>query len=378
MARRDVLIIGAGPGGLFVAAELARHGVPARLVEHAPHPHHETRATSIKPGVLEILDAVGLIPPLMDAAIALGGGRMYDADLVEFRATSYEGLDCRFDVMLDLPQYETVRILEEHLATLGGGVERGVTARMVDGGGVDDPAVELVHDDGRVETARPDVVIGAGGAHSVTRHAMAESLEGATYHGTFLVADIALRTPFAYDEAHFVFGPDGLLQLAGLPGRRWISFQPLEDDARITSPREVADRVEQRFGGRARPTDVRWFSSFKMHRRGVPRLADGRRFLIGDAAHLSSTFAGQGQNAALQDAYDLAWRLALVLRGDASRALLDGYAVEPASRTATSSTSPTARTGPSWPSRTGSAPAATCRTRSPIPLPRHCSATRAQ
>jgi hypothetical protein len=179
-----------------------------------------------------------------------------------------------------------------------------------------------------VETVRPRFIIGAGGAHSVIRHSMGQPLEGETYQGHFLVADIAMPAPFPRDEAGVVCGPDGLLLLAPLPGGRWISFQDLEDNAETVTADEVVARVQVRLGRKYRPTDVAWFSPFRMHRRIVSRLADGRRFLIGDAAHLSSPFGGEGLNGGLHDGYDLAWKLALVLRGQGREALLDGYQVE--------------------------------------------------
>lgn len=328
MTRHDIVIIGAGPSGLFAAAELARHGVEPRLVERDVQLHHQLRATSIKPGTLEILGSAGLAPPFLETALHLRSVRMYGPELTELGGISYAGLDCRYEFECSLPQFETQRILEEQLVSLGGRVERGVTATKVELDANDDVVVELVHADDRVETVRPGVVIGADGSHSVLRHSMAEELEGITYRGTFVVADIALQAPFPLDQANVIYGPDGLLVLAPLPHQRWLTSYQLDEEQRTLTAEDVADGTEQRLGGRCRPRDVGWFSSFRVHERIVSRLDDGRRFLIGDAAHLSSPFGGEGQNAGLQDAYDLAWKLALVARGRASAALLDGYAVE--------------------------------------------------
>ena len=327
MTRNGVLIIGAGPSGLFAAAELLRHGVEARIVERAVQPHREARATSIQPGTLEILNSVGLLAPFVEASERIRCSRMYGPGMAELGAMSHDGIDCCCDFQCSLPQYETQRILESHLASLGGVVERGVTATKVESD-ADGIFVELTHTDGRAETVRPGIVIGAGGAHSVTRHSMSTPLEGTTYRGHFLVADIAMSAPFPRDEAGVVCGPNGLLLLAPLPGGRWISFQDLEETVETVTADDVVARVVARLGAKYRPTDVSWFAPFRMHRRIVSRLADGHRFLIGDAAHLSSPFGGEGLNAGLHDGYDLAWKLALVLRGRATAALLDGYAAE--------------------------------------------------
>src|SRR6516165_7953420 len=163
MTRDDVLIIGAGPSGLFAAAELARHGVEARLVEREAQPHREARATAIQPGTLEILASVGLLQPFLDASEHVHCSRLYGPGMVELGATSYDAVDCQCRFQCSLPQYETQRILETHLASLGGSVERGVEAIEVEED-TNGPCAVLVYGDGRRETVRPSVVIGAGGA----------------------------------------------------------------------------------------------------------------------------------------------------------------------------------------------------------------------
>jgi 2-polyprenyl-6-methoxyphenol hydroxylase-like FAD-dependent oxidoreductase len=323
----NVLIIGAGPAGLFAAAELARHGIAARLVEQDTRPHRQARGTAIKPGTLEILESVGLLQDFVKASAPVHGFRLYGPDLSALQSLRFDGLDCRHSFECSLPQYLTQHILEERLVALGGRVERGITASALDAD-ADAGEIELRHADGRIERLQPDIVIGAGGAHSVTRHAMHEPLAGATYAGRFLVADIAMPALLPHDESAVVCSRDGLLLLSPLPGGRWISFEDLAEDEALPTAADIARRVEARLGGRARPTDVAWFAPFHMHRRMASRLADGGRFLVGDAAHVSSAFGGEGLNAALHDGYDLAWKLALVLRGHAPRSLLDAYAIE--------------------------------------------------
>src|SRR5262249_18634416 len=149
--RSDVLVVGAGPSGLFAAAELARHGVNARLIERDVRPHRQARATAIQPGTLEILDSVGALPPFLDVGEHVHCARMYGRNMVELGATRYDGLDCSYKFQCSLPQYETQRILEAHLTSLGGVVERGITATSMQAE-ADGVLVELVDVSGKTET----------------------------------------------------------------------------------------------------------------------------------------------------------------------------------------------------------------------------------
>ncbi|MFO1059832.1 MAG: FAD-dependent monooxygenase, partial [Dongiaceae bacterium] len=161
-----------------------------------------------------------------------------------------------------------------------------------------------------------------------------ESLEGDTYAGRFIVADIRAAVPHEPGEALLFAAPDGLALLAPLPEERWICFVSLDPDPPAIDlvdppePAQVSALLDRRSGLAAGLHDMRWASLFAMHRRIAHRLGDGRRFLMGDAAHLSSPIGGEGLNSALMDAADIAWKLALVLRGAARPTLLDSYAIE--------------------------------------------------
>jgi 6-methylpretetramide 4-monooxygenase / 4-hydroxy-6-methylpretetramide 12a-monooxygenase len=329
----EVLVVGAGPSGLFAAFELARRGYRARVVERDPQPHRQARATAIQPGTLEILARAGIVDRMLEGSQHIHFVRLFDAELQLVGETPLAGTGSRWEHQCSLPQWRTEEILAEALAELGVGVERGVTAGSLQPRG-DAIIAELRLADGSAETVEARYVIGAGGAHSVTRTSLEQELAGATYPGTALVADVAADCAVPRDNSALIATPAGYVLLSALPEDRWITFiGDLEDDERERlehdlSRGSVAAAMKRRISGRLELEDVGWASLFRMHNRLAPVLAGPRRFLLGDAGHLSSPFGGEGLNCAIHDAHNLGWKMALTLQGRARPRLLESFAVE--------------------------------------------------
>lgn len=323
----DVLVVGAGPVGLTLAGELARAGVSHRLVDRSPEPSPLSRAAGIHSRTLELLELSGTVEPFLDEGLEVRRGEIATDGTV--RATlELDELGVRYPFILDLPQARTEALLTEHLESLGGALERGVELVDLhqDEAGVD---AELRRVDGSTEAVRCRWIVGCDGGHSTVRDLVPTALKGSFKGQRFLLVDAECDWDVEWPVLRMSLGRHGLAGSFPFRGRRARFFaQLLDHDVGDEVSLDQAEEIlVDQLSPTLRLTEAHWITPITLHHGQVPRYRFGRVLLAGDAAHIHSPAGGQGMNTGMQDAWNLAWKLALVSRG-AGEALLDSYDAE--------------------------------------------------
>ncbi|KAA6221042.1 FAD-dependent oxidoreductase [Streptomyces albofaciens JCM 4342] len=321
----DVIVVGAGPTGLLLAGDLAVAGLRVTLLERrAPGISNLTRALAVHARSLEQLDARGLADELVAGGHALPRVQLFSGAVLEPAR-----LPTRFPFVLITPQYEVERLLERRAQKAGVTFRYGarVTGLDQDADGVD----VHVQEEGGATTYRAAYLVGTDGVHSTVREALGLPFPGRSVVRSVVLADVRLdqqpAVPLvanANGDAFALIGDfgDGWYRVIGWDRHRQIPEDtPVEED-------EIRAYMRLALGSDYGMHDVRWTSRFHSDERQVPRYRVGRAFVAGDAAHVHSPAGGQGMNTGLQDAANLSWKLAAVLRGDAPDSLLDSYHTE--------------------------------------------------
>jgi len=328
-----VLVVGAGPVGLSMACELARHGLRSRVVDAGDGPTDQSRALGVQARTLEVFEDMGVVEAVLDRGRKLRGIEAYaDGRRLFHVSFDFEGLGTPYPFILCLPQSETERTLLDRLHRDGIEVERrtSLTGLRQDESGV---TASLVDPGGRATEARARWIVGCDGARSVARHALGLTFAGAEYEETFLLADVRLAWDRPDDEITIVLTPEGPIVAFPMPEPgRWRLVDGSGMATQDAEPARVVARFQGLLREHGRPeatvSDPTWTSAFRIHRRVADRFREGRCFVAGDAAHIHSPAGGQGMNTGIQDAYNLAWKLALVDRGASPDSLLDSYSPE--------------------------------------------------
>jgi 2-polyprenyl-6-methoxyphenol hydroxylase-like FAD-dependent oxidoreductase len=327
-----ILIVGAGPVGLTAAAALAHQGLKCRIIDKAPAPSDKSKALVVWCRTLELLDQIGLASVFVETGMKINGGSMY-ADGKRVVHLALTSGDSPYGFPLMIPQNQTERLLTEHLTRCGMSVERQVELLTFEQGR-DSVACKLRHPDGREESVETPWLIGCDGAHSTVRHTLGVSFTGQAEPNDWTLADVHLHGPIAPDEVSVFWHDLGVLAFFPIDRDR---FRVLFDCGAasehgappVPTLADVQAMVDKRGPGGVTLTDPIWLSNFRINERKVSDYRKGRVMLAGDAAHVHSPAGGQGMNTGMQDAINLAWKLALIERGTGqAEPLLQSYSVE--------------------------------------------------
>ncbi|MEH2509209.1 2-polyprenyl-6-methoxyphenol hydroxylase-like FAD-dependent oxidoreductase [Nitrobacteraceae bacterium AZCC 1564] len=328
----QVLVVGAGPVGLTMASELARYGVSVRIIDKAPQRNDKSKALAVLSRTLEMLDRAGCANNFVAAGNKVVGANIVAANKLIARV-SLAAVKSPYAYALMLPQSDTERLLEEHLNRLGIRIERQVELVQFSAG---EKSVEttLRSAAGGEERLTVDWLIGCDGAHSVVRHGLGLPFSGSTLDTDWMLADVHLKAfPFPASEIATYWHEQGVLVILPIsPGRyRVIADIGASTGAHPADPTlaDVQGVLDQRGPGGLVAYDPVWLTAFRINERKVANYRSGRVFVAGDAAHVHSPAGGQGMNTGMQDAFNLAWKLALVCRGICMEGqLLDSYSIE--------------------------------------------------
>jgi 2-polyprenyl-6-methoxyphenol hydroxylase-like FAD-dependent oxidoreductase len=328
----NVLIVGAGPTGLMLANQLARRGIKATIIDRHSGPAQQSRAMAVHARTMEIYAKMGLI----DRALALGArgnaGNMWANGRHKARVPLGDigrGLS-PYPFVLMLGQDDNEHIMGARLNEMGVVVQWNtelLSLRQRD----TLVEVELRQADGSRRTLTASWVAGCDGSRSKVREACGIGFPGAPYEQTFYVADTTATGPMRASELNVYFDRDGFHLFFPMRGQdKWRAIGILpralrRDDVRFE---EIVPAIRAAVGAELDFTSCAWFSTYKIQHRAAERFREGRCFLLGDAAHIHSPMGAQGMNTGLQDAYNLAWKLAFVVAGRAHPSLLDTYEAE--------------------------------------------------
>ena len=330
----QVLVVGAGPTGLVLAAELLARGIRTRVIDKGDGVALQTRAIGIHARTLEVFDTMGLADRFTERGQLVRQLRFYS----EGRClTSLEFARCgsRFSYLLDLPQDQTERLLRARVTELGGAIEQGAELTGL-APGADAVTATIRRPAGQTQTITAGYAVGCDGAHSRVRRELGLAFRGHPYPQDWLLADVLLggdllNRDLREDVVHAFFRPDGLpIIFFPMRGHRWRLTLPFAGQRGEQAPTlaEIQHLTSQRAPEPVTVSDPTWLASFRCHRRSASAYRRDRVLLAGDAVHIHTPAGGQGLNTGILDAHNLGWKLALVASGRAPDTLLDSYGAE--------------------------------------------------
>ena len=329
--KTDVIIVGAGPTGLTLAVQLTRYGIPFVIFDQKESVTDLSKALVVHARTLEIYDQVGLAQEAVKGgAVVQKGILMNDGKVSANLDFSDIGTQLSpFPFFLMFEQSKNERLLYQYLQKHEQDVQwqTEITSLEQDSNGV---TAVLSTANGETQTVEGKYLVGCDGASSPTRHFLDLDFDGSTDPRLFYVADVELEYQGDRTSLDISFGHESFMLIIPMQGDkqwRFIGNLPEYDDQldRETTYEEIESKVRGLIQRPLEINKVHWFSTYKVHTRHTKTFSVGRCFLAGDSAHVHTPAGGQGMNTGIQDAYNLAWKLAMVLHGKAENSLLESY-----------------------------------------------------
>ncbi len=332
-ADTDILIVGAGPTGLMLANQLARWGLSPLIIDRHSGPAQQSRAMAVQARTMEIYAKMGVIDEALSRGAVAAGANMWTSGRWSARVPIGDiGRNLSpYPFVLMLGQDENELMLGAQLDNHGIAVAWNTELTAIEQT-PDHVEATLRQADGSVRKIRAKWVAGCDGARSPVREMSGIGFPGAPYAQTFFVADTEATGSMKPGELNIYLWRDGFHLLFPMKGKdRWRAIGILPAHLREREDlefEELVPAIRQEVGADLTFKRCAWFSTYRIHHRAAERFRDRRCFLLGDAAHIHSPAGAQGMNTGLQDAYNLAWKLALVVQGRAEAAVLDTYEQE--------------------------------------------------
>jgi 2-polyprenyl-6-methoxyphenol hydroxylase-like FAD-dependent oxidoreductase len=329
--KTDVIIIGAGPTGLALACQLIRYGIDFVIIDKKETTTPYSKAIGVQARTLEIYEQIGLADKLIDlgwkagkARLIVGGEVRGEADFGEFG----KGMSAYpFVLLVEQGRHEALLydFIKSNARDVRWRTELETFSQTDEG-----VTAVLNNPHGETETIEAKYLVGCDGAKSPVRHALGLAFEGSTFERMFYVADVQIDWEFRNDALMVFLMKNSLLAFFPMKGdRQWRIVGTFPEEFAKDEGEVLYEEIEEQIKRDAELdldiTNVNWFSTYKVHTRHVNKFSEGRCFLAGDSAHIHTPAGAQGMNTGIQDGYNLAWKLAMVLRGDADARMLDSY-----------------------------------------------------
>jgi 2-polyprenyl-6-methoxyphenol hydroxylase-like FAD-dependent oxidoreductase len=327
----DVLIVGAGPTGLALACQFIRYGLDFVIIDKKETTTPFSKAIGVQARTLEIYEQIGLADRLVELGTITKGVRLLEGgeERAQVELTKLGQGMSPYPYLLIVEQGKHESLLYEHIKTHGRDVQWQATLESFsqNESGV---TANVVYANGEKQTIVAQYLVAADGARSLVRHELGMTFEGSTLERMFYVADVQLAWQYAHDILTVTLGRDRSTAFFPMPGRdryRIVGVFPENTDKKEGEVlyEEIEQQILEDTELKLDIYKVHWFSTYQIHSRRVNKFSEGRCFLVGDSAHIHSPAGAQGMNTGIQDGYNLAWKLALVLQGKLNEKVLATY-----------------------------------------------------